>query len=174
MNKVWTVTVLRFLFYLGLQTLVLKEIHLSGNNQNLIFIIIYPVALLTLPFRVPHFFIILIAFCFGFIVDLFYMSPGVHAGACLWMVLFRPFLFRILEPKNGYQMDMSPTISDLGIIWFSKYASILLLIFFLAYFSLQIFTFVYIGEILLKTVLSFFVSTIIIFLLQLFYSFKSN
>jgi len=174
MNNIWMSMVLRFLFYIGLQVFVLKEIHLSGSNQNLIFILIYPVALLTLPFRIPHFFIILMAFIVGFIVDLFYMSPGVHAGACLWMVVLRPLMFRILEPKNGYQLDMSPTISDLGIIWFAKYASTLLLVFFLTYFILQVFTFVYIGEIVLKTILSFFVSTIIIFLLQLFYSFKSN
>jgi len=102
------------------------------------------------------------------------MSPGVHAGACLWMVVLRPLMFRIFEPKNGYQLDMSPTISDLGIIWFAKYASSLLLVYFLSYFILQVFTFVYIGEIMVKTILSFFVSTIIIFLLQLFYSFKSN
>ena len=152
---------------------MLKEINLVGSNQNYIFIIIYPVAILTLPMKIPQFFMVLIAFGIGFIVDLFYVSPGVHAGACLWMVVFRPLVLRLFEPKNGYQTDISPTISNLGVVWFSKYASVLLFIFFLAYFILEIFTFVYIGDILLKTILSFFVSSLIIFLVQLFYSFKS-
>jgi hypothetical protein len=173
MNNIWVNHIVRFILYIMLQVLVLKEINLIGTNQNYIFIIIYPVVILTLPIRVPQFFMILIAFSVGFIVDLFYVSPGVHAGACLWMVVFRPLVLRFFEPKNGYQTDISPTISNLGVIWFAKYASVMLAIFFFSYFILEIFTFVYFGEIILKTILSFFVSSIIIFLLQLFYSFKS-
>lgn len=173
MNNIWVNHIIRFILYIMLQVLVLKEINLIGTNQNYIFIIIYPVVILTLPFRIPQFFMILIAFSVGFIVDLFYVSPGVHAGACLWMVVFRPLVLRFFEPKNGYQTDISPTISNLGVVWFAKYASVMLAVFFLSYFILEIFTFVYIGEIILKTILSFFVSSIIIFLLQLFYSFKS-
>lgn len=173
MNNIWVNHIIRFLLYILLQVLVLKEINLVGTNHNYVFIIIYPVAILTLPIRIPQFFIILIAFAIGFIVDLFYMSPGVHAGACLWMVLCRPLVLRLFEPKNGYQTDISPTISNLGILWFSKYASVLLFVFFLSYFILEIFTFVYAEEIFLKTILSFLVSSIIIFLVQLFYSFKS-
>jgi hypothetical protein len=173
MNNIWVNHIVRFILYIALQVLVLKHINLAGSNQNYIFIMIYPVALLTLPIKIPQFFVILIAFTIGFIVDLFYVSPGVHAGACLWMVIFRPLVLRIFEPKNGYHTDISPTISNLGVVWFSKYASVLLFIFFLSYFILEIFTFVYAGEILVKTILSFFVSSIIIFLVQLFYSFKS-
>lgn len=173
MSNSWFIYTLRFLLYIAIQVLVLKDINLVGTNQNYVFIIIYPVALLTLPVKVPQFFIILTAFAMGFIVDLFYVSPGVHAGACLWMVVFRPLVLRVFEPKNGYQTDIAPTISNLGVVWFAKYASVLLFVFFLSYFILQIFTFVFAGEILLKTFLSFFVSSIVIFLVQLFYSFKS-
>ncbi len=173
MNNPWVVYIVRFLIYIALQVLVLKEINLSGSSHNLIYIIIYPIVLLTLPVKMPQFFVLLIAFLTGFLVDLFYMSPGVHAGACLWMAVFRPMAFRLFEPKNGYPTDVSPSVGGLGIVWFSQYASMLLIVFFFSYFTLQIFTFVYIGEILLKSLLSFFVSGIIIFLLQLFFSFRS-
>jgi hypothetical protein len=161
------------MIYIAIQVLVLKEINLIGSSKNYIFILIYPVIILTLPIRVPQFFMLLIAFAIGFIIDLFYVSPGVHTGACLWMVAFRPLVLRLIEPKNGYLTEFSPTIHDMGIIWFAKYASILLFIFFFSYFILDVFTFVYAGEIFLKTVLSFCVSSLIIFLLQLFYSFNS-
>lgn len=173
MNKIWTTNLIRFILYISLQVLVLKEISLGSGNHNYVYILIYQVAILTLPIQIPPFFVIGVAFLTGFTVDLFYLSPGVHAGACLWMALFRPLVFRMLEPKNGYQTDMSPTINDLGVVWFSKYAGILLFIFFLSYFTLEVFTFVYFGEILLKTILSFLVSSIIILLLQLFFSFRS-
>ena len=97
MNNIWVNHIIRFLLYILLQVLVLKEINLVGTNHNYVFIIIYPVAILTLPIKIPQFFIILIAFAIGFIVDLFYMSPGVHAGACLWMVLCRPLVLRLFE-----------------------------------------------------------------------------
>ena len=154
MNNIWVNHIIRFILYIALQVFVLKEINLVGSNQNYIFIMIYQVAILTLPIKIPQFFMILIAFSIGFIVDLFYLSPGVHAGACLWMVVCRPIVLRMFEPKNGYQTDISPTISNLGVVWFAKYASVLLFIFFLSYFILEIFTFVYAGEIFLKTILS--------------------
>lgn len=164
---------LRIVFYILLQVLVLKEITLGGEQQPLIFIFIYPLVLVILPIRIPQFFVLFLAFAVGLIIDLFYLSPGVHAGACLWMTLFRPLALRIFEPKNGYLTDAEPTIGDMGVIWFSQYAGSLLFIFFISYFSLQIFTFVYTAEILIKAVLSFLVSGIIIFLMQLFFSFKS-
>jgi hypothetical protein len=105
---------------------------------------------------------------------MFYGSPGVHSGACLWMMVFRPLVLRLFEPKNGYPLDAEPTIGEMGILWFSQYAGVLLFVFFLSYFILQVFTFVYAGEIFLKTVLSYFVSGIVIFLLQLFFSFRSS
>ena len=42
-----------------------------------------------------------------------------------------------------------------------------MLIYFFFYFSLEIFTFVYLGEILIKTILSFVVSMFVISILQI-------
>lgn len=173
MNNLIISNGLRIAIYILLQVLVLKEITLGGAQQPLIFIFIYPLVLVILPIRIPQFFVLFLAFVLGLIIDFFYLSPGVHAGACLWMTLFRPMALRIFEPKNGYHTDAEPTIGDMGVLWFAQYAGSLLLIFFISYFSLQIFTFVYTAEILIKAVLSFLVSGIIIFLMQLFFSFKS-
>lgn len=164
---------LRIVFYILLQVLVLKEITLGGDQQPLVFIFIYPLVLIILPIKIPQFFVLLLAFATGLVIDLFYMSPGVHAGACLWMVLFRPVILKLFEPKNGYFTDAKPTIGDMGVVWFAQYAGSLLFVFFISYFSLQIFTFVYAVEIFTKALLSFLVSGIIIFLMQLFFSFKS-
>ncbi|MCC6752737.1 MAG: hypothetical protein IT266_02005 [Saprospiraceae bacterium] len=173
MSKQWLGLIIRTLLYLLMQVIVLKEIHLGTGEMPGVAILVYPVVLLTLPLQIPQFFILLLSFCIGSLVDLFYLSPGVHAGACLWMMLFRPLALRLLEPKNGYPTDAAPTISDLGVVWFSQYAGMLLVVFFLSYFILKVFTFVYIGQILLGAILSLFVSGIIIFLLQLFFSFRS-
>lgn len=173
MNNLWLNQAVKVFLYILLQVVVLKEIHLDSSNQKLIYILVYPVVLITMPLRIPQFFHLVIAFAVGITVDMFYLSPGVHAGACLWMAACRPLALKLLEPKNGYPLDTSPTINDFGIMWFMQYASILLLVFFFSYFTLQVFTFVYAAEILLKTTLSFFVSGIIILLFQLFFSFRS-
>ncbi|MBK9109387.1 MAG: hypothetical protein IPM92_13710 [Saprospiraceae bacterium] len=173
MSNTWINHTVKIILYVLLQVLVLKEVNLGENNQNLIFIIVYPVVLLTLPLKIPQFFILLIAFIVGISVDMFYLSPGVHSGACLWMMVFRPLVLRLFEPKNGYPLDSEPTINEMGVLWFAQYAGVLLFAFFLSFFILQVFTFVYVGEILLKTLLSYFVSGIVIFLLQLFFSFRS-
>lgn len=173
MSNLWVREAVKILLYIMLQVFVLKEINLGDSRQQLINIIVYPVVLLTLPIKLPQFFLLLLAFGIGITIDMFYMSPGVHAGACLWMVALRPFILRLLEPKNGYPTDISPTIHDLGIVWFIQFAGILLLVFFFSYFTLQVFTFVYAGEIIIKSILGLLVSGIIIFLLQLFFSFRS-
>ncbi|MDQ3141539.1 MAG: hypothetical protein M3Q56_04750 [Bacteroidota bacterium] len=170
MNKLWSRNILRFVILILLQVFVLREINLSSSQTQFIYVIIYPLAILLLPVGLPQFFVLLISFITGFIVDAFYTSPGVHAGACLWLSLARPLALKWLEPKSGYGAGQYPTGESLGIFWFMKYMSTLMIVFFFFYFTLEIFTFVYLSQILLKTILSFIVSVFLIFLLQILFN----
>ncbi len=173
MNKSIFPFALRILMYVAVQVFVLKEIELGDSGRSYIEIIVYPAGMLFLPFHVSQFFLLILAFAVGVVIDLFYHSPGVHAGACLWMMLCRPLVLKWLEPKNGYGVDQTPSMSVLGAMWLFKYMGILLTIFFLSYFSLKIFTFVYLPKILLKAFLSFSVSIVIVFLIHILFSKKS-
>ncbi|HRH99990.1 MAG TPA: hypothetical protein PK006_02960 [Saprospiraceae bacterium] len=167
MNSTTLLHILRIVILSLIQILVCKHIPLQSGAVQYMFLIIYPVGLILLPLQLPQFFNLLIAFACGAFVDLFYQSPGVHAGACLWMMFCRPLILKIFEPKSGYSTNQHPTGDSLGLFWFLQYAAVLMLIFFIAYFSLEIFTFVYFGEIVLKTILSFLVSMFFIFILQI-------
>jgi len=152
----------RFLVVFLLQAFVLMSLTISYPVLDNINIIIYPIVIMMLPLRTPNALILLIAFALGILLDLFYNSPGVHASATVLIAFIRPFVLSWLEPRGGYTVESSPTMREYGSSWFILYASILLFIHLFFLFSVQAFTFVYILEILLKTVMSFIVSMIFI------------
>lgn len=102
---------------------------------------------------------ILLAFVLGIGVDIFYDSPGVHASASVFIAYLRPYVLRALAPVEGYKnLNESPSSHNLGFVWFATYASILLFLHLIFYFSVDAFSFVFFLEILLKTAVSFIFS----------------
>lgn len=153
----------RFVLLVLLQGLVFKRISPDGSLFYYVSFIIFPLFIFLLPFRTPTVLLIFIGFLTGLSVDLlFYDSPGVHASACVFSAFIRPLVLQILEPKSGYNLNQSPVKRQLGMGWFLPYVSIMLFLHLFFYFSVEVFTFVYIGQILLKTILSFFFSLLFI------------
>ncbi|MEO6190229.1 MAG: hypothetical protein ABIO44_07550 [Saprospiraceae bacterium] len=167
MNKDFVNNFVRILLLLLFQVFILKEINLESTSSKYINIIIYQLGIILLPVGIPSFIVLLIAFVTGFFVDSFYGTIGLHASACVWMAAARPFVLKLLEPKSGYTINQKPSSSSLGIFWFLKFASYLSLVYLLFYFILEVFTFVFIDQILLKTIASFTISIVIIFLIQI-------
>jgi hypothetical protein len=138
--------------------MVLKRITPDYGIFVYISVIIYPVFILLLPIRTPHALVILLGFLIGITVDLFYYSYGVHASASVFTAFIRPFILAGLEPRTGYNVNQSPNKNVFGLNWFLIYSGILLFAHLFFYFSVEAFTFVYIGEIFLRSVFSFVVS----------------
>lgn len=164
MNKIILQNTLRFVGLLFLQVLILKRMEMGSGVLQYLSILLYPLAVMLLPIRTPVFGVLLLAFVQGLLVDIFYDSPGVHASANVFMAFMRPVALGLMEPREGYSVNYSPTKSTLGIRWFISYAAILMGLFLFFYFSVEAFTFVYIGNILLKTVVSFIGTMIFIFI----------
>lgn len=164
---------IRILVLCAVQVFLFKNIQIFSDSIQYIYIIVYPLGILLLPLSVPQFFVLIIGFVSGFMIDIFYGSLGVHSGAMLWMIAFRPMILSYLEPKTGYSAGQYPSAYSLGIFWFLKYIILNLSIFFLFYFTLELFSWVYFGTILIKTVVSLFVSSLIIFLVQIIWNPKS-
>lgn len=142
-----------------------------GNHIDVHFII-YPLAILALPVRMPQALVILISFVIGLIIDVFDNSLGVHAGSLVLMGYIRNLSFAIVEPFDGYNIQDVPSIRQFGFAWFISYISINLFVQIFTYFSLEIFTFIYILDILLNTITSFIVSIFSIFLIQFIFRTK--
>ena len=166
MSNVVFSNILRFIGLVIVQVLILKKIVIGGSSFNYVSIIIYPIFLMLLPLRTPHSVMVLLGFVIGLLVDAFYDSYGVHASASVFVGFIRPYVLNILEPKGGYLQNSSPTKRRLGPSWFFIYASVILFAHLFFYFSVEAFTFYYIGEIIVKTVSSFIISIIIVILYQ--------
>lgn len=142
-----------------------------GNISNVHFLI-YPMAILLLPVKTTRSLLLIIAFVFGICLDMFYDSPGIHAAALVFTAYIRNIVIALLEPFSGYNIDDVPTIKQLGFSWFISYISILLLLHFFVYFSIEAFSFVYIFEIFLSSVFSFICSFIVVMIIQFIFNTK--
>ncbi len=169
MNSTIFTNGLRFIGLLFLQVVVLKSISLGGGVQY-INILLYPIFILLLPVKIPHALVIFLGFLMGITMDVFYDSLGVHAGASVFIAFIRPYVLSSLEPRGGYGVTTSPTKYRYGFNFFFTYASILFFLHMLVYFSLEIFTPVYMGQIFLKTVFSFLVTMFFVIIYQFLFN----
>ena len=170
MNSVIFTNSLRFIGLCLLQVLVLKGMASGEGTFKYVSVILYPVFILLLPIRIPHPLLVFLGFLIGFTVDMFYDSLGVHASASVFIAFIRPSVLKALEPRGGYNINESPTKFRLGFNWFFTYACILMFLHLLFYFSMEIFTPVYLGEIIMRSTFSFIVSMIFVIIYQFIFN----
>jgi len=158
MNSLLLKNLIRAVVLVLLQGLVLQRIYVGGMSFNYFSLIMYPVVIMILPIQTSRAALVFIGFALGLAVDLFYGSLGVHASACLFIAFIRPLVLRFMEPRGGYPIPSSPLPRAFGLQWFVQYAGLMLVFYLLFYFSVEVFTFVYTGQILIKTISSFILS----------------
>lgn len=168
MNKLVQSNILRFVLILLFQVLVCKGINLNQGNFQYFHVLFYPIAILLLPIEMPRPYLLLCAFALGFSIDVFYDSLGVHASASVFLAYTRSFILRILEPRGGYNTNTAG-LGNMEFSWFISYLSIGMIIFLIAYFSMDAFSFVYIGRIILNTLFSFILSVSLILIYQVIF-----
>jgi len=157
---------LRFAFIVLLQVLIFKRLSFSMGGSNYMTVLIYPIFIFLLPHKTPHSLLVLLGFILGITIDVFYDSPGIHASAAVFTAFIRPLVLSIYEPRGGYKMNLSPSKAEMGINNFTFYAATLLVAHLLFYFMVEAFSFVYIGECLLRTIVSFIPSLVFIIIYQ--------
>ena len=170
MNNLSVQVGIRWLVFILLQVLLLKRMELFGGVLQHMSILFYPLFIMLLPLRLSTVTVMTIGFFTGLIVDIFYDSIGVHASACVFLGFIRPFAFSVLSPREGYNVNLSPTLNQFGIGWFIRCSSILLSLFLFFYFSVEAFTFVKILDILAKTIVSFFATMIFIMVYMMIFN----
>ena len=160
-------TAFRFVILLLLQVTVLSRIGIEQAWGPYLQPLLYPMVILLLPVGMPTPFVLLLAFALGFSVDVFLGTYGMHAAALVFTGFSRSLVLALLEPREGYAVDQVANISSLGFSWFISYAAILMGIHTIAYFSIEVFTFVFISKILLQAFGSFCVSMVLLLMLML-------
>lgn len=151
-----------FALYILLQVLFLRYI----NFWETAFCFVYIGYLLSFPLEFPRIFHLLIAFFVGLTVDVFYDSAGIHTGACLLMIYFRKRILGVLAPTGGYEAGSQPNIEDQGNNWFLVYVALSAFFHHAFIFAVSASNFSFIGNTLLKTVLSVLFTVSILFFFQ--------
>lgn len=158
MNNTITANILRFILLGFIQIFLLKDISIWGHAS----LFVYLGAFLLLPINLNPLLGLTLGFLGGGLMDLFYQTTAIHAAACTFMMFLRPNLITALTPRNGYELNQSPSFYDLGWPWFILYSGTLTLFHILTVMVLEIFTLSFFRLIMLNTILSALLSWITI------------
>lgn len=112
-----------YIIIILIQVLLLNNMQFAGfiNPQ------LYVVIIILLPLGVSKPLSLLIGFCLGLFIDIFTSTLGLHAAAATFAAYIRPYLLRIMSPKDGYSFIESPTADRMGWNWFLYFSSMMIL-----------------------------------------------
>ena len=113
----------RFLALLLLQGLVLNNIELSDYINPFLYVLF----ILSLPLNASKYLVLILSFVMGISIDIFSSTLGMHTAASVFMGFLRPYILKILEPRDGYEANFSVNIADMGIKWYATYVVIFFL-----------------------------------------------
>jgi len=153
-----------FIFFTIIQLLVLNNIQLNGFVNPYLYVIF----ILTLPFDIPGWLLLVLGFTLGMVIDVFSDTPGMHASATVLMCFLRPYVLRIIAPRDDYQLGTLPTMNYYGASWFLRYAIILVFAHHLFLFFVEVFSVTHFFSTFLRVITSTFFTIILILIAQLF------
>lgn len=162
MNNTWVKYGSYFVLIVLLQGLVINNIEVNAYLNPMI----YPIMILMLPFELNAIITMLVALVLGVSVDAFSNTFGLHASSALLVGYLRPILLNLIKPRDGYDTTLLPSIHDMGKLWFLIYASSIVLIHHLWFFTVEVFRFDLFFHILWQTVASAFFSIALIVIFQ--------
>jgi len=159
-SRVYISVIISSVAYLLFQILFLKNFILFDTA----FCFLYIGFILMLPLEIGPLVLMVIAFAFGFTMDIFYDSIGINAAACVLIAFLRPYWLNIVTPRGGYEEVVIPNLKTLDFGWFFTYSLPLIFIHHLALFYIEAggfgMFFFTMTKVLFSTALTFFVLTL--------------
>ena len=147
-----------FILLVFLQLFVLNHIQFSGFVNPYLYILF----IMLLPFEIAGWFMLILGFLLGLVIDIASYNIGYHTIATVFMAYCRFHLLRFIAPRDGYEQGMTPTLPSLGFSWFFRYVSILTLAHHLVLFWVESFRF---GDLIQATLRALASSIFTIFLI---------
>lgn len=154
--------IIRFIFFVLLQVLVLNQIEIGYGIQ----LMVYPLYIFLLPVELGIFPLLFLAFGMGISIDSMSDTYGLHASSLLAFAFFRPSILKLFSSRDGYDNMLETNIHNMGFAWFFKSFGLLLIIHHFWFFLLELFKLNDILMVLQKTFISGFLSFLICILLQ--------
>jgi len=164
-NQILAKQILAFIFYIFLQVAFGKNIVLWKYG----FCFPFLAFLLNIPFGMSRVLYLLIAFATGLCIDIAYNTIGFHAAACVLMAFSREYAMKFISPGGGYEIDMRPTVENMGLQWFISYAFMLIFIHHTAFFLIETSNFTYWSDVVWKILCSTLFTLVLVLILQSLY-----
>ena len=168
MKDIYTYIWVAPLFIL-LQVLFLNNIYFLSYINPLVYVIL----IITLPQNTEKWFLLIYAFILGFSLDILEGNLGLNSSALVFLSFIKPYINKVLIPKNLIDEKEKLNLKILGIKTFSVYALSLIFIHNSFIFLLEHFSTINLFYLTLKIILSSVVTYIIILIFQLF-TFKTK
>jgi rod shape-determining protein MreD len=154
--------VLTYTLLVALQILLFNNIQFSGYVNPYVYLLL----ILLLPFKIQPWVLLLFSFGTGLIIDIFTASPGMHSSATVLAGFVRPFVLRIISPRDGYDTGSAPSMLTFGFAWFFTYTLVMVIIHHTALFYLEVFRFTDFFRTLLRVILGSAFSIAFILLIE--------
>ncbi|RYE12929.1 MAG: hypothetical protein EOP51_30670 [Sphingobacteriales bacterium] len=137
MIKLRLTNLFQFVLLIAVQVLMARNLPIF----DVAFCYVYIGFLLFLPIQVSVVAQLLLGFVTGLTVDVFYDTLGIHTAACVFLMYLRPYIIRLLTPRDGYDANDAPNVFRMGYYWFLPYALLLIFLHHTALFFLEVFSF---------------------------------
>ena len=149
--------------FLLVQIYVLNEVLIGSYINPFLYIIL----LIIMPFKMPKWYLLIYAFVFGLLIDVFSGNLGMHSTACLILAVSKNLISKLTIPHNIIEENDELIVQKIGWKSFFLFSSILIFIHHTTLFLLEhTFFDVYI---FLKIFLSTIITTFVISVTQLFF-----
>ena len=153
--------ILRFIVLLVVQVLVFDNLGFGTYIHPYIYVLF----VLLLPFDTPKWRLLIDGFLIGIAVDIFNGTPGLNAGATVFLAFMRPYIIGITSRKSDLDGKNAPTVTEMGLQWFAVYAFLLILLHNLVLFWLEAFSIKLFGLVIAETLLSAPVTLLLLILI---------
>ena len=124
-----------FIILMLLQVLLFNNIQFSGYINPYVYVMF----ILLLPVEIPAWILLLLSFATGAVMDFFSGSPGMHSSATVLAAFVRPYVLRIIAPRDGYEPNSDLSMITYGFRWYFTYALLIVLVHHTALFYLEVF-----------------------------------
>jgi rod shape-determining protein MreD len=151
-----------FVLLMLLQVLLFNNIQFSGYINPYVYIMF----ILLLPAELPAWILLLLSFATGSVIDFFSGSPGMHSSATVLAAFVRPWVLRVISPRDGYEANSDLSMITYGFRWFFTYTLLIVLVHHTALFYLEVFRFSEFFRTLLRVLLSSLFSITFILLIE--------
>ena len=158
--------ILRFIFLVLFQVLILNNIQLGGYLNPFLYVLF----IIMLPFQTPDWLVLVLSFALGISVDMFADTGGLHAASCVLMAFLRQPVLKLFSPREGYDNNLQPTIQQFGFGWFFSYTGILVFVHHLFLFYMEAFHFSEFFSTFFRVILSSLFALTLIFISQFFFA----